>query len=170
MTHLYAESDPCTNLILDFIAEYESHGDYNIVVGQLKSTRDLSAYSISAIYELQTQLAIRQGSSAVGRYQILKPTLTSLLAKARVPVSNHFTPELQDRLGWSLLCLHDYRRWWLGEISDEQFAHNLSLEWASLPDPYKGGRSHYDGIGPNHAGTTLKIVYSMLDKARGFNA
>jgi hypothetical protein len=68
------------------------------------------------------------------------------------------------------LCQHDYRRWYKKEVDDERFAHNLSLEWASLPDPFLGGKSHYDGVGPNHAGTSLKVVYSMLEKARSLIA
>lgn len=170
MSALYYESDPCTDTILDFIAQYESHGDYNIVIGEQIGTRDLSKYTLSQIYQLQAQLARTRPSSAVGRYQIIHPTLTTLAAQARAPLSSHFTPAFQDNLGWLLLCQYDYRRWYKKEVDDERFAHNLSLEWASLPDPFLGGKSHYDGVGPNHAGTSLKVVYSMLEKARSLIA
>ena len=72
--------------------------------------------------------------------------------------SDKFTPVLQDHLGLALLVGRDYPKWWTGAITDRQFAHNISLEWASLPDPENGGKSHYDGVGPNHASTTLDDV------------
>ena len=77
-----------------------------------------------------------------------------------------FTPQLQDRLGLALLVGRGYQKWWTGAITDERFAHNISLEWASLPDPENGGKSHYDGVGPNHASTSLDAVLAMLARAR----
>ena len=164
---IYKDTDPCTDIILDFIAEHESAGNYNAVIGNAKATRDLSRETLAGIYGVMDSLLIRGlPSTAVGRYQFVRATLQSLAEKAGIGRSDRFTPDLQDRLGWMLLCRRGYRDWWLSTIDDEQFAHNLSLEWASLPDPFNGGKSHYDGIGPNHAGTTLDAVYAMLVAAR----
>ena len=51
-------------------------------------------------------------------------------------------------------------------MTDERFAHAISLEWASLPDPDNGGESRYDSVGPNDAGTSLHDVFKMLERAR----
>jgi hypothetical protein len=77
-----------------------------------------------------------------------------------------FTRDLQDELAVTLLEQRGYRQWWRGQLSDRDFAHNLSCEWASLPDPKNGGRSHYDHIAGNHASTSLGAVYDMLRRAR----
>lgn len=159
--------DPCTSLILDFIASHESTGNYNAVIGDAHATDDLSRLALAGIYRLQDQLvASGRPSSAVGRYQIIKATLLALQTRLKLGNDELFTPELQDRLAVQLLIQRGYPAWWRGEIDDREFAHRLSMEWASLPDPEKGGKSHYDGVGPNHAGTTLAVEYAMLRSAR----
>jgi muramidase (phage lysozyme) len=174
MTIAYKDSDKCTNTILDFIAggvpgnpSGESRGDYNAVIGNANSQNDLGALAIDQIYELMDQLrAAGRPSTAVGRYQIIRSTLRTLQSRSNIAGSDKFTPVLQDHLGLALLVGRDYPKWWTGAITDRQFAHNISLEWASLPDPENGGKSHYDGVGPNHASTTLDDVFAMLARAR----
>lgn len=171
----FATSDPCTNLLLDFIAggvptnpNGESTGNYNAVIGDAHASDDLSQKSLTEIYQLQSQLLSHgRPSTAVGRYQIIRLTLQTAAGKARLdPDTTMFTPELQDHLAVSLLVTRGYSLWWRDKIDDEQFLHNLSCEWASLPDPWNDGRSHYDGIGPNHAGVSLDACYDMLVEAR----
>lgn len=167
MTVLYKDSDPCTDMILDFIRQLEAKGNYNAVIYDADSTDDLSQKTIAGIYYLMDYLNnIGRPSTAVGGYQFVKNTLQYLQQKAHLPLDTRFTPELQDQLAWMLLCRHDYQRWWKDEISTSVFLHNLSKEWASLPDPYLGGKSHYDGIGPNHAGATLGATTAMLLQAK----
>jgi len=163
-------------MILDFIAggpdvpgnpSGESVGNYNAVIGNAHSQNDLGARTVDQIYALMNQLReAGRPSSAVGRYQIIKGTLQTLQGKLNISGSAHFTPQLQDQLGLALLIGRGYQKWWTGALSDDEFAHNISLEWASLPDPQNGGRSHYDGVGPNHASTTLQAVRNMLARAR----
>src|SRR6266851_8981065 len=167
-------SDPCTDLILDFIAggvdgnpSGESDGNYNAVIGNAHSDRDLSVLTLHQIANLQRQLVNNgEPSSAVGRYQIIEHTLETLIEELHLTGEEHFTPELQDKLAVQLLVGRAYRSWWRGEISDTTFMHNISAEWASLPDPRLGGKSHYDGVGPNHASTSLLAVSQMLVQAR----
>jgi conjugal transfer mating pair stabilization protein TraG len=167
------KDDPKAASILDFISGGvdgnqggESAGNYNAVIGNAHSTRDLSQLSVNEVYQLQHEL-VQHGmpSSAVGRYQIIGSTLKGLVNQLGVDPTAKFTPELQDQLAIQLLKNRGYDRWASGQLSDQQFAHNLSEEWASLPDPQNGGKSHYDGVGPNHAGTTLGNVASMLKRA-----
>lgn len=168
------KNDPCTDLILDFIAggvpgnpSGESGGNYNAVIGEIHASDDLGKKALSEIYTLMAVLLARgRPSSAVGRYQIIRKTLATLQSSKGLGSDALFTPKLQDSLALSLMVGRGYQKWWAGQMSDADFAHGLSCEWASLPDPRNGGASHYDGVGPNHASTTLPHVMDMLSRAR----
>lgn len=171
----YAQTDPCTDIILDFIRggpnapgnpSGEAAGNYNAVIGNARATQDLGELTLSQIYDLQDELVSHEPSSAVGGYQFIKKTLQSLQSQLNLPDDTKFTPATQDLLAVRLLVGRGYSAWWTGSLSDEDFAHGLSMEWASLPDPQNGGKSHYDGVGPNHASTTLEHVYAALSRAR----
>jgi muramidase (phage lysozyme) len=170
----YKGTDDCTDTILDFIAggvpgnpSGETQGNYNAYFGHVHATEDLSKYDLDGIYEFQAaMLAKDPRSSAIGRYQFLKKTLQALQAAAQLPGSTPFTPELQDKLALALMVGRGYKRWWNGEMSDSEFATGLSCEWASLPDPAKGGRSHYAGDGLNSNSTATEHVLAMLQQAR----
>lgn len=175
----YRKSDLCTDIILDFIAGGlwgdllgnpvgESDGNYNAYFGHITSPYNFSTYTLTQIYTFQSNMLKRDPrSTAIGRYQFLRRTLKTLQAKHALPNSTLFTHERQDRLAVDLLVGRGYKAWWRDAISDNEFAHMLSMEWASLPDPLNDGRSYYDGdaVG-NHASTKLSDVYIMLKKAR----
>jgi conjugal transfer mating pair stabilization protein TraG len=149
----------------------ESGGNYNAVIGDPRSSLDLGRLTLRDVYALMARLlAEGRPSTAVGRYQIVRETLRELQARKELPSSALFTPHLQDECALSLLMRRNYRDWWLGRIRDLEFAHDLACEWASLPDPENGGRSHYDRVGTNHAGTTLEAVWRMLAAARAAHA
>jgi conjugal transfer mating pair stabilization protein TraG len=160
--------DAVADIILDFIAIGESGGNYNAVIGNAKSAADLSSWTLGGI-RLQLMPALLQKgepSTAVGRYQIIRKTFESLQATIQLDDGVRFTPVIQDQMGRQLLNVRGYSKWISGAIDNLTFAHNLSCEWASLPDPYNDGKSHYDGVGPNHAGTTLDKVYAVLTHAK----
>jgi muramidase (phage lysozyme) len=159
--------DPKANVILDFVSVEESNGNYDAYIGHANSTKDLSVMTIAEIYAFMNQLVDDgEPSSAIGRYQFIHPTLSTLIQRRMIPLTTLFTPTLQDQLAVMLLNDRQYSAWLSNGITDEEFAHNISCEWASLPDPLNGGKSHYDGVGPNHAGRTLQEVYDMLKAAR----
>jgi conjugal transfer mating pair stabilization protein TraG len=169
----YKGKDDCTDTILDMIAEKESHGNYNAVIGHINGYhgKDITDMTIRQIYSLMDEVLYkhtpRMPSTAMGRYQIIRKTMKSLAEILKLNVDrDKFTPVLQDRMAVELLKVRNYQKWWLKKMGTIDFAHHLSKEWASLPDPYKGGRSHYDGIAGNHAGMSLAHVYATLDKAR----
>lgn len=155
--------DPAANRLLDFISIRESNGNYNAFIGHANNSDPLDQNTIAGIYAFQRKLiSWGEPSSAVGRYQFVQRTLSGLIQRANIALTEYFTPILQDKLAYILLCDRGYLSWKASKISDEQFAHNLSCEWASLPDPYNDGKSHYDGVGPNRAGQTLETVYQIL--------
>lgn len=171
----YRQSDPCTDLILDFIAggvpgnpAGESFGNYNAYFGNARSEADLATWSLEQIYSFQAELLARNHvSTAMGRYQLLRATLRRGAAKFSLGPGELFTPALQDKLAVWLLVGRGYASWWRGGMSDDEFASGLSYEWASLPDPANSGRSHYDGDSAgNHASTSLEQVRLMLTHAR----
>lgn len=179
------DTDKCTDTILDFIAGGvpgnpmgESKGNYNAKIGRINATDDLSQYTLDQIYEMQAAF-IRPNppdsggrpkpwpSTAIMRYQFLKKTLQGLAAARKLPGSTKVTPHLQDVFGVDLLNRRGYADWRKGVINDDEFLHRLSCEWASLPDPKNGGKSHYDGdAAGNHASTTLAACRAMLAEAR----
>lgn len=162
----YLLTDRCTDLILDFIAKHESLGNYNAVIDNANATRDLSALTLTEIDFLQSELkAAGKRSTAIGRYQFLQATLRGLKTKLRLKDSDLFTPTLQDRLAVELMVGRGYKSWWRDKMDDANFLHNLSMEWASLPDPYRAGKSYYDGIAGNSAAYTLSECYDMFDRA-----
>jgi hypothetical protein len=138
--------------VLDFIGGAEAAGNYNAISGNAKNAEPLDTLTISQVLDLQKHMISNKDkfpSSAVGKYQFINGTLISLIRELDLDKDALFTPELQDRLGYSLLERRGLSRYRSGELSKDQFAKNLAQEWASLPLP--SGRSYYEGDGTNKA-------------------
>ncbi len=169
----YKGIDDCTDTILDFIRggvpehrSGEAWGNYSAWFGHPKSTVDFSLMSLDQVYAFQAKMLRKDPcSSAVGGYQFLRRTLQGLQKANNLSGGALFTPKLQDEFAVALMVGRGYTAWWRGGMTDAEFAHGLSVEWASLPDPQNGGKSHYDGDGLNSTDTTLEKVYAMLRKA-----
>jgi muramidase (phage lysozyme) len=179
MTVSYAQSDPATNHLLDFIAggvpsnpSGESGGCYDATFGDIDGSHygDLAQKTLSEIYEMQDEMLRQNGiSTATGRYQGLKSTIKEYQQSLGLPDSAMFTQALQDDFGFTKMCDRGYSNWWRKSIDDDEFMHRLSCEWASLPDPYNGGRSHYEGDSAgNSASTSLDNFRAALREARRF--
>ncbi|GJE18757.1 hypothetical protein [Methylobacterium marchantiae] len=165
------KDDPKAAHILDMVSGPESAGNYNAYFGNSRSTKDLSALTLAALKPWMGNRGTR--SSATGRYQFMKATLfgdpkkpgdTGLVGEMGISMSQKFTPELQDRMAIKLLERRGYLRWKAGTMSDTQFANNLAMEWAGLPN-IGTGRSHYDGDGLNKSGVTPGAVLASLRQA-----
>ena len=135
--------------LLDFIGDLESGGNHNAVYGNPDAQCSLSRYSLNDIQRLQLEHGKRTGSSAFGKYQLIRKTLLGLRTRLKLSGNDPFTPELQDRLALSLMVARGLRKWQAGAMTDDAFMDALAKEWASLP--YHNGRSYYDGDGLNHA-------------------
>lgn len=150
--------------ILDFIARFESGGNYNIILGG-KTIPELTSMTINQVYELQDNMK-RGGkeSTAVGRYQFVKGTLRDCVEGLGLdPNKAIFDKKTQDDLIiYRLRATRGLDKWLSGSLSDEQFLNNLSMEFASIPSPAKGGASYYHGVGSNRAGTNLQAALSTL--------
>jgi len=179
MTATFKTLDPCTNHLLDFIAGGvptnqlgESGGCYDATFGDIDGNvyGDLSQKTLSQIYKMQDQMYAENGiSTATGRYQALKGTLQEYQDRKKLPNDALFSPVMQDDFGLTKMKDRGYAEWKSGTIGDDEFMHRLSCEWASLPDPYNGGKSHYDGdLAGNHASTTLEHFRAALKIARGY--
>lgn len=155
--------------LLDWIAVHESDGNYDAYIGHAHAPQgSITALTIAQVYDFQRRL-IEDGepSTAVGRYQFLQRTLSSLVQRSRYSVDMILSPSLQDNLAAMLLEDRGWAAWASRSITNEEFMHRLSCEWASLPDPYNDGRSHYDGDSAgNHAAYTLEEFSAIIATCR----
>lgn len=156
------------NAILDLIGEAESRGNYNAFFGNAENKSvDFTKMTIREVRAWQDKY-VRSGSksSAVGKYQIIRGTMDSLIEGLGLTGDELFDERMQDRLGLALLNRRGYSKWTSGQITKQQFANNLAREWASLPviGGNKHGRSYYAGDGLNKALISPDKYLSALDK------
>jgi muramidase (phage lysozyme) len=138
--------------LLEYIGKKESNGNYNILVGG-KTEPNLTNMTIAEVQEYQRGM-IQRGheSTAVGKYQIIRKTLQGLINQGYAKPEDKFSAGIQDRLAIGLLKGRGLDQYQAGKMSKDQFADNLSKEWASLP--YNTGQSYYAGVGSNKSGGT----------------
>ncbi|MGH6999054.1 MAG: hypothetical protein ACREEO_12725, partial [Phenylobacterium sp.] len=147
-------------LLLDFIGSIEAPRGYDTIYGnnQDKLAVPVTSMRLSEILAEQAGWSKRFGSSATGRYQFMKATLTGLITELGLPRAQVLDASLQDRLGHHLLKRRGYEAFMAGTISRTEFGRRLAQEWASLPvlAPTQGGKrnvlrgqSYYAGDGVN---------------------
>lgn len=147
--------------LLDTIASKESRGDYNVMVDFAKTPKPLTTMTIAEVLAMQTQMGVR---NAAGKYQIQKDTLAEYMGRAGLGPNDLFNEANQDRLAMVLLERRGLRAYLDKKITPDQFADNLSKEWAALP--YRTGQSYYADRGGNRAHMTREELISALPKAR----
>lgn len=153
--------------LLDSIGAKEAPRGYGQVYGGARVARgtDVSQMTINQILAMQRQMvASGSKSTAVGRYQFLRKTLAQTVAEMGLNGSETWTPDLQDRMAVHLMEHRGLNAYLDGKITPEQFANNLSMEWASLPvvDGPKKGRSYYAGDGLNHSFHTPQEMLALV--------
>lgn len=153
--------------LLDVIAEGESKGNYNAYFGKAHNTAiDFTSMPVGDVLAWQRKfVADGNASNAVGRYQFIEPTLSGLVNEMGIDPDERFTPGLQDKLAVRLLERRGIREYMQGRLSREDFAHNLSKEWAALPRVIgdQSQSSYYSGDGLNHAQITVKDVFVAIE-------
>lgn len=157
--------------ILELIGKHESGGDYNNYYGRNKNKKgeqvDFSKMSIDQVLAWQHDHTKNDGfaSSAAGKYQIIEKTLLACKTELKLSGNEKFDPAMQDRLAVHLLNKRGYQDFLKGEIGAEEFARNLSQEWASLPKD-ASGLSYYHGDGLNKAGVSWGTLLSAVQSSR----
>lgn len=152
--------------LLSTIAKGESNGNYNAYFGNAaNATLLFTGMSVGEVLQWQEEY-VRQGSrsSAVGKYQIIRPTLTGLVRELGIDPKVRFDEALQDRLAIALMERRGAVAYIDKELTREQFAANLAKEWAALPkvlgtDPEK---SYYASDGINHSRISINDIYGAL--------
>lgn len=150
-------SAPNLKPLLDFIAKYESRGDYNIVWSGIRSNhkpkKPLVTMTIGEVLDWQDSIDPHYMSEAAGKFQILEDTLRGLYREADLTLSDKFNEKNQDRLAVALLRRRGLDAYMSGQITANKFCNSLAKEWASLPvvTGPKKGRSYYAGDGFNKA-------------------
>jgi hypothetical protein len=153
-----------TQSLLDLIGRVESNGNYNILVGGSVEP-NLTNMTVAEVLEYQRGMLARgHESTAVGKYQIIRNTLSDLVKSGAVNPNEKFSQLTQDRLAIALLNRRGYQRYLQGELTADQFANRVAQEWASFPMP--DGRSYYAGVGSNKALVDRSTVVSTLQGYR----
>lgn len=163
---VYDKKDIHTADLLATIAKVESKDNYNAYFGNATNDRlKFTAMSVKDVLTWQKEF-VAQGnpSSAVGRYQFIDTTLAELIDTLRIDPSTLFDQNLQDTLAITLLekrGLHEYMQ---QQITRDQFAHNLSKEWAALPKVIGDNpeQSYYENDGLNSARLSIDEIYTGI--------
>lgn len=154
--------------LLSLIAKAESNDNYNAYFGNASNTRiDFTSMSISDVMKWQQQhVAAGNPSSAVGKYQIISPTLTGLVEQLGIDATANFDSTTQDKLAIALLERRGSVDFINQDISREEFAANLAKEWASLPKVVGDSpeNSYYAGDGLNKSRVNVKSVLKSIDQ------
>jgi muramidase (phage lysozyme) len=152
--------------LLDTIAKGESRGNYNAYYAHANNTSlRFTDMSIAEVMKWQEEY-VKQGSpsSAVGKYQIVRPTLAGLVKQLNIDTSLQFDEQMQDRMAIALLERRGSQAYAEKKLSREEFAANLAKEWAALPKVQGPNpeESYYAGDGLNKSLISIDEVFSAL--------
>jgi muramidase (phage lysozyme) len=138
---------------------YSSEYDVTLGYGQFADdkSKPLTEMTIKEVYQHQQKMKqhkdnkfkVRQkdgsikelSSSAVGKWQIVEPTLRRLQKKLGISEDDKFSPEIQDRMAMELLNERGLNKYLKGEITKEVLQKNIAKEWASMPSDSQGMNS-----------------------------
>jgi conjugal transfer mating pair stabilization protein TraG len=162
--------DVYTSDLLTTIAKAESNGNYNAYFGNARNSQvQFTTMTVGQVLEWQRQFAASgQASTAVGRYQFIDTTLQGLVDELGIAQDELFDPTMQDRLANKLLQRRGLYEYVEQKISKEEFAHNLSKEWAALPRVIGDAptASYYAGDGLNTARLSIEEISKSIETVR----
>lgn len=150
--------------LLNFIARYESGGDYNIMVGGKRG--NLTSMTVGNILDMQKDMIAKgHESTATGRYQYIRKTLADTAAQMGMDVnSTKFNEKTQDALAIQTLRTIGLEKWLDGKLDDGAFLNRVAQIWASIPKT-SGGSAHA-GVGSNRAGIRTDVALNTLQDIR----
>jgi conjugal transfer mating pair stabilization protein TraG len=154
--------------LLDMIATAESRGNYNAHFGNAANqTVRFTDMTIADVLQWQNDF-VQAGnpSSAVGRYQFIQPTLQGLVSELQLNPNDRFDETTQNKLAIALLERRGSIDFIDGKVSETDFAHNLSKEWAALPKVIGNApeASYYDGDGLNKSLVDSKTSLAAVEQ------
>ncbi|MGB1214960.1 MAG: hypothetical protein ACPG4X_16450 [Pikeienuella sp.] len=151
--------------LLEFIAQPESGGDFNIVWGGIRQhhrPKQLTTMTIGGVLSWQDSIDHLYRSEAAGKWQILEDTLRGLYRAAGMRLDDLYDEKGQTQLATALLYRRGLSEYLDGTIGTDKFAQSLSKEWASLPcitfdrqGREAVGQSYYAGDGLNKAHVSI---------------
>lgn len=154
---------PAHQQLLNFVSKFESRKNYNVVSFRYKEKLDkpLVEMSLSEVFAVQEKMK-PCGSTAVGAYQFMGPTLKEVTREMALSTNEKFTPELQDKMILHRLNkLRGLDKFLYGSLDVKAFAFNLSKEFASMPSPLTG-KSYYDKDGINKSHINIQTLLEEL--------
>lgn len=107
-----------------------------------------------------------RGTSAVGRYQFIGPTLENLKNRLGYKDTDVFSPEVQDRLFDALMEEQGLQELSAGLITPEEFQEKLSSQFASIPKPGTETGT-YKGQGTGVTSDRVSAVLSSMQDPSG---
>jgi conjugal transfer mating pair stabilization protein TraG len=159
--------------LLEVIAKGESRGNYNAYFGNVANQElKFTHMTIADVLDWQKKF-VEAGnpSSAVGRYQIIQPTLKGLVKELKLTAEERFDEDMQNKLAITLIERRGSIKFVNNDLPAEDFAHQLSKEWAALPKVVGESpeASYYAGDGLNRSlidtKTSLNAVQEFKDRA-----
>lgn len=154
--------------LLDVIGKAESNDNYNAYFANASNTAvqftDMTIEQVLAWQAGHVQKG--NASSAVGRYQIIDTTLSGLVKRNIVDAKQKFDQTTQDQLAIALLERRGSEKYVNSELTREQFAANLAMEWAALPKVIgeNPSDSYYAGDGLNKARVPVNDIITAIDQ------
>ncbi|MEO1797708.1 MAG: hypothetical protein AAFR53_11945 [Pseudomonadota bacterium] len=163
--------------LLHFISIPESNGNPDAYWGKIrtehKPPKRLTEMSVQEVLAWQDSIDPLYMSEASGEYQFMEDTLRGLWREAGVQLDDLFDERTQRALALALLKRRGLEDYLAGQLSAEQFAQNLSKEWASLPAITRDragrpaqGQSYYAGDGLNKAHVTIAATMEAVNAVR----
>lgn len=149
---------------LMMMGDVEGAAGYDAITGatRLRPDKPLTRMSIREVLDFQRQVrASGAASSAMGRYQFIYGTLSSLVETHGIDDTLPF-----DRITQDSLARLEMRRCQFYEpvVADWRVANCLAQIWAALPvvRGRNAGRSHYHGIAGNRSLVSTETFLSSL--------
>lgn len=149
-----------TSSLREVIGKAESGGDYGKIYGG-PSLPALTSMTIGQVKDLQKLMkTMGSPSGAVGKYQVIPSTLSSVMSELGLKDTDVFDEKTQDRIADHLMERRGYSKFKAGKMSADEFHNSLAQEWAGLPTT--GGQSAYEGDGLNHSTVSRGQVRQAL--------
>ena len=150
--------------LLTLIRAAEANGRYDAYYGfRLPTYLPVDEMTVGELLAHQDGRRLAGGNSAAGAYQIIYPTLQALVEQMDIGRHAVFNVGLQDRMAMHLLKGRGLADWQNGG-DWQQFAHRVSMEWASFPNVVGMGRNGLiDPSSTYYTKTNNRALVSVAD-------